>query len=180
MPEGRRWLLGCGAALLPLTGCGFHAVYGRGGDAGGNAGGASADLAAVHVGLMPERSGQLLRLALQERLERGGAGIGYRYELRVAFALADQGIAIQQDNSITRERLIGSADFTLFGNDPARPTLFGGSARKVDGFDVIDQEFFAADQEREAVVRRIAEGVADQISLQLAAYFRRRSLTRPA
>lgn len=176
MPSGRRWLLCRAAALLPLAGCGFHAVYGQ----AGNAPGASADLAAIHVGLLPERSGQLLRQALQERLERGGAGVGYRYELRVGFALADQGIAIQQDNSITRERLVGTADFTLFGNDPSRPTLFGGSARKVDGFDIVNQEFFAADLERETVVRRITEGLADQISLQLAAYFRRRSLAKPA
>ncbi len=176
MPRGRRWVLGRAAALLPLAGCGFHAVYGRAGVTAG----ASADLAAIHVGLLPERSGQLLRLALQERLERGGAGLGYRYDLQLGFALEDLGIAIQRDNSITRERLIGTADFTLFGNDPSRPTLFGGSARKVDGFDIIDQEFFAADLERETVVRRIAEGLADQISLQLAAYFRRQSLAKPA
>ena len=176
MPRGRRWLLCRAAALLPLAGCGFHAVYRR----AGNAAGASADLAAIHVGLLPDRSGQLLRLALQERLERGGVGVGYRYDLQLAFALADLGIAIQQDNSVTRERLVGTADFTLFGNDPSRPTLFGGSARRVDGFDIIDQEFFAADLQREAVVRRIAEGLADQISLQLAAYFHRQSLARPA
>lgn len=176
MPSGRRRLLGQVAALLPLAGCGFHAVYGR----TGSVPGAAAELATVHVGLLPERSGQLLRLALQERLERGGTGIGYRYELQVGFALADQGIAIQRDNSITRERLVGTADFTLFGNDPARPTLFGGSARKVDGFDIVDQEFFAADLQRETVTRRIAEALADQISLQLAAYFRRRSLAEPA
>ena len=174
MPEGRRWLLARGLALLPLAGCGFHAVYGQ----GGGTAGASAALAAIHVGLLPDRSGQLLREALQERLERGGVGIAYRYELQVAFALADQGIAIQRDNSITRERLIGSADFTLVDMDPARPTLFGGSARKVDGFDVINQEFFNADLQRESVTRRITEGLADQISLQLAAYFRRRSLAQ--
>ncbi len=176
MPDGRRWLLARGLALLPLAGCGFHATYAR----SGSGAAASADLAAIHVGLLPDRSGQLLREALQERLERGGPGIAYRYDLRVAFALADQGIAIQRDNSITRERLVGSADFTLIGNDPARPTLFGGSARNVDGFDIIDQEFFNADLQRETVTRRITEALADQISLQLAAYFRRRSLSQPA
>ena len=177
MPEGRRRLLALlPSALLPLAGCGFHAVYGR----TATGAGASADLAAIRVALLPDRSGQLLREALQERLERGGLGVAYRYDLRVAFALADQGIAIQRDTSVTRERLVGTADFTLIGNDPARPTLFGGTSRSVDGFDIVNQEFFNADLQRESVTRRIAEALADQISLQLAAYFRRRSLSRPA
>ena len=176
MPERRRQVLGWLGVALPLAGCGFRPVYSQVGDSAG----ASADLAAIHVALIPERSGQLLRLALQERLERGGNGVGYRYELRVALNIADQGIAIQQDNSVTRDRLIGAADFTLFADDPSRPTLLTGSAHKVDGFDQIDQEFFAADLERDAIVRRLTDGLADQISLQLATYFHHRAASRPA
>lgn len=173
MLERRRQVLGWLALAMPVAGCGFRPVYGRVGDSAGAVG----DLAAIHVALIPERPGQLLRLALQERLERGGTGVGYRYELRVALNIDDQGIAIQRDNSVTRDRLIAAADFTLFANDPLRPTLLTGSARKVDGFDQINQEFFAADLERDAIVRRLTEGLADQISLQLAAYFRHRSAT---
>ena len=59
--------------------------------------------------------------------------------------------------------------------------LARGSARAIDGLNILDQQFFAADLENEAVQRRLAEQIADQIVLQLAAYFRqpRRRLLPP-
>ncbi len=61
----------------------------------------------------------------------------------------------------------------------SRRTLTSGSARAVDGYDVINQQFFAGDLENEQVVRRLAEAVADQVMLQLADYFDAHAQVRP-
>ena len=157
-----------------LPGCGFSPVYGSRGD--GEAGPAEAGLAAITVGPLPERGGQLLRQALQARFDRGAAGIQRRYDLAVAFALGADVIGIQQDNSVTRVRLIGSALWSLTAQDPQRSTLTSGSARAVDGYNIIDQQFFASDLESDMVQRRLAMALAEQITVQLAAFFKRRAV----
>src|SRR5665647_3954399 len=78
-------LAGLAAAVMLLAatpGCGWQPVYG--GAQGDVAGPAQAGLAETSVALIPERSGQLLRQALQARFDRGGAGTGQRYELAVS------------------------------------------------------------------------------------------------
>jgi LPS-assembly lipoprotein len=168
----RRGLLALAAAPV-LAGCGFHPVYAPAPGAAGSA--AAQGLAEINVGLIPERSGQELRLALQERFERAGIAAARRYDLSVTFGVASESISIQQDTSSTYLRLVGTAQYHLTARDPNRSTLTSGSARSVDGLNVFDQQFFAEDQEIEAVTRRIAEAVADQIALQLALYFRKQA-----
>ena len=40
---------------------------------------------------------------------------------------------------------------------------------------IFDSQYFAADLETEAVPRRLADALADQIAIQLAAFFRKRA-----
>jgi LPS-assembly lipoprotein len=161
-------LLGAGAAL---NGCGFQPVYMR--TASGNAGPAQRDLAAVEVAIIPDRPGQVLRQALQERLEGGSSGEQRRFDLRVSFWIAGEGLAVQPDTTSSRVRLIGNASWTLYAQDPAHTFLVNGGARAVDGLNEFDAQFFGADLETESVQRRIAGAVADQITAQLAIYFRK-------
>jgi LPS-assembly lipoprotein len=169
----RRQMLRLGACAS-LSGCGFQPVYMP--TASGRAGPAERDLAAIQVDLIPERPGQLLRQALQERFE-GAAGSGpRRYDLAVAFWISGEGIAIQPDTIATRVRLIGNANWTLLAQDPGRTKLSSGSAKAVDAINILDTQYFAADLENEAVQRRLAEAVADQITLQLAVFFRKRAV----
>ena len=80
-------------------------------------------------------------------------------------------MAIQPDRSVTRIRLAGAATWTLTAQNVQRSTLTSGSARTIDGYNILDEQIFAADMENEMVQQRIAEAIADQITLQLAAYF---------
>ncbi len=164
---GRR--LAAIAAAVALGGCGFRPMYAAAPK--GDAGPAASGLAEITVGLIPERTGQLLHLALQERFERNGLALAHRYDLAVNFSVTAQAIGYQQDTSITFMRWIGIATYTLFAQDARRTPLASGLARSVDGMNIFDQELFASTLEGEAVQRRIAEAVADQIALQLAAYF---------
>ncbi len=172
---GRRvGLLGVASAL---AGCGFHPLYAP---VGGVLGPASTELAAIYVAIMAERSGQLLRQALQRRFEGAGLGIAKTYELTGGLGVAAESIAMQRDTSATRVRLIGSAPWVLstLGLQPA--VLTQGTARSIDGYNVFNQQYFAADLESDAAQRRIAESIADQITLQVASFLKRRATAKPA
>jgi len=168
---GRAWLLV--VVGLGLAGCGFHPLYGPSGN--GGTGPAQTGLAQISVGLIPERSGQLLRQALQARFERGGSGVAARYDLAVYYGLSAEGIAIEPDSSISRIRMIGSATWYLTAQDPQRRTLTSGTARAMDAYNLLNSQIFTGDLDNEMVQRRIAEAVADQITLQLASYFDKRA-----
>jgi LPS-assembly lipoprotein len=158
------------AALALLPGCGFRPAYMP--TASGEAGVAQREMAAVFVDTIPERSGQLLRQALQERFERTGPGVQRRYSLNVSYGIGGEGIAILPDTSVTRIRLTGNADWYLVAQDPAKTRLATGHARAIDGFNILNQQYFFSDLSNEAAQRRIAEVVADQIAIQVAAWFR--------
>ena len=158
---------------LALSGCGFQPVYMP--TATGKAGVAQRELAAIHVNLIPDRPGQELRQALQDRLELAGGDVKRRYDLQVGFSVAGEGIAIQNDDTATRVRLIGTAIWTLTAQDSGKTKLSSGFAKAVDAMNILDSQYFALDLENEAVQKRIAETLADQITMQLAAFFRKRT-----
>jgi LPS-assembly lipoprotein len=155
-----------------VAACGFRPVYGPA--ASGKDSAAAAALAEISVGIIPERTGQLLRLALQERFERAGIAAARKYDLAVSFAITGEVVGIQQDTTSTYVRLVGTATYSLVAQDPGRATLTSGSARTIDGYNIFDQQFFAMDQENDAVERRMSQTVADQIALQLASFFANR------
>jgi hypothetical protein len=163
-----RRCLSAGLALA-LAGCGFHPVYMP--TAAGKAGPAQRELSSVFVNIIPERPGQLLRQALQERFG-DDSGTPATYDLQVAFSIAGEGVAVEQNNIATRLRLTGTATFTLLGRADKHPVLLTGSARAIDGVNIFDSQYFAADLEVEAEQKRIAENIASQIAVQLASWFR--------
>jgi LPS-assembly lipoprotein len=148
--------------------------------ASGQAGPAQRELAAIDVALIPDRPGQLMRQALQDRFEGTGEIVTRRYNLVVSFWIAGSGIGVQPDSTVTRTRLIGSAIWTLTAQDAGHTRVTGGSAHATDAINNLDTQLFASDLENEVVQKRLAEAVADQITLQLAAFFRKRAATTAA
>ena len=169
-PVQRRWVVAGAAALL--AGCGFRPLYAPGGDAPSVA---QAELAAIYVSLLPDRSGQLMRQALQQRFEGAGTGIAKRYECDVLLVLLPEATSIQRDNSTTRLRLIGTASWTLRDLSIERTVVANGTARSVDGYNVLNQQFFALEVENDAATRRITSALADQMTLQLSSFFASRA-----
>jgi LPS-assembly lipoprotein len=169
-PLGRRQVLALG---LALSGCGFQPVYMP--TATGKPGVAQREMAAIHVNLIPQRPGQELRQALQERLEMGATGVLPLYDLSVGYGVSGEGLAVLSDNNATRIRLIGTAAWTLTTHNPPKAKLTNGFAKALDGLNILDSQYFALDLENEAVQKRIAEALADQIAIQIAAYFRKRA-----
>lgn len=167
---GRRLL--CLGGLAMLSGCGFQPVYMP--TAAGRPGVAQRELAAVYVGIIPDRPGQLLRQALQQRFGND-SGTPATYDLTVSFSIAGEGIAIESSNLATRFRLNGTANWRLLARDAKRTPLASGLARAMDGVNVFDSQYFAADLETEAKQKTIAENLATQIATQLAIWFRQQA-----
>lgn len=159
-------------ASLGLGGCGFQPLYMP--TASGKAGAAERELSAINVPIIPDRPGQLLRQALQAKFAND-SGAPKRYDLAVSYWISGEGISIQTDNSATRIRVLGYANWILTAQDPARTRLTEGSARTMDGLNIFNQQYFALDMENEVIQRRLAEQLADQVATQLALWFRQRA-----
>ena len=177
MPDVRRVarravLLGGGAAL---AGCGFRPLYMP--SASGAPGPAAAEMAAIYVPVASERPGQLLRQELQQRFEGTGTGTAKRYELVSYISVSAEAIAIQRDSSSSRIRLVGSAPWVLRVLSLDHAVLAQGTSRILDGYNILNQQYFAADLESEVVIRRVAAALADQITTQVGAFFLQRAKT---
>lgn len=170
----RRNVLTLGLLGTALAGCGFRPVYMP--TASGKPGVAERELAAVEVRPIGDRPGQLLRQALQERFG-SDAGPPHRYVLTAGFSIAGEAVGIQADNSPTAVRLTGSVNWTLKTRDSVGTTLTTGTARALDNFNVFAEQYFAATLETDAVQKRLAEALADQVALQLAIWFNHRAET---
>ena len=159
------------ASVLAVGACGFRPLYGT---ASGT--GPQRELEAIDVALLPDRSGQLLREALQQRLDHG-EGLAKRYMLSVSYGVAGDSISIQRDSTATRVREVATASWSLKAMDPAQTVITTGTARALDGVNIIDQQYFAADLEGETATLRVTETVANQIVQQIASFFARRAKT---
>lgn len=164
----RRALLA--SSPLVLAGCGFQPVYMP--SAGDTPGVAQRELAAIYVPIIPDRPGQLLRQALQQRFA-GADGAGTPlYNLNVSYWIAGQGLGITPDNVATYLRLTGNANWTLVSHNPPQTPITSGYARVMDDVNIFQNQYFGADLETWAAYQRIAQATADQIALRLAVYFR--------
>jgi LPS-assembly lipoprotein len=172
-PLAKRGLLG---GLLGLTGCGFRPLYGPVSAADGSPADLQAELAAVRIGPLFERTGQLLRRSLQRRFEDSLPGTPARYMLNVSYDLGSEILGYRPDGAITRVRftLAGNWNLTTLGVPPQR---LAGSAipfRELDSFNIPDLQFFAADSSRDAALERLMDGISDEVSRQVAMELRRR------
>jgi LPS-assembly lipoprotein len=156
-------LSGLGGAL---TACGFHPVYLPTDDHPGP----QADLAEIEVGPIYERPGQILRESL---LDRFGTepGTTRKFDLSVNFWITGEAQGVLNFTQPTRIRLVASSSWTLMSRG-AKPTkLAEGYDRMTDGFDIFDAQYFAQDLDNEHVQRRLAEAMAERITLRLAMWF---------
>lgn len=173
--SSRRALLGV-AGLLGLSGCGFRPLYGPVTAADGSNADIAAELAAVRVGPIYERTGQLLRRNLQRRLEDSAPGTPARYQLNVSYVPGVEVLGYRRDGTITRLRytFTGTWDLSTLSVPPqtvARSTI---PYRTIDSFNIPDLQFFSADSARDAMESRAMDQLADEVARQVAMALRRR------
>lgn len=160
----RRAILGV-LALAPLGGCGFRPLYGSGD--GAVSAGAAAELAKVRVASIPDRNGQLLQRALEQRLRRHG-DVPAAYDLRCGITFGQDIQGFRRDGIPSRVRSAATANWFLFTAASPPVAVANGAERTFDAFNIPENQFFAADTSREAMERRLVETLADDIVLRLA------------
>ena len=152
--------------LLPALGaCGFHPLYGAGDQT------ALDRLPDIFVQPIGDRSGQELRLALQQRLAGTSDAEPQGYTLAVSYSIAGEAVGINGDNSAERTRLVGRAHWVLASVSPTTVPVTSGDARVVDGFNIINEQYFASTLATEATQQRLAGNLADIVATQLATWF---------
>lgn len=173
--SSRRALLGA-AGLLGLSGCGFRPLHGPIAGADGSTSDLAAELAAVRVGPVYDRTGQLLRRNLQRRLEDSAPGTPARYELNVSYVPGVEVLGYRRDGTITRIRYTFTGNWELATlSVPPQPVARAAIPfRTFDSFNIPDLQFFSADSARDAMEARAMETLAEEVTRQVAMALRKR------
>jgi LPS-assembly lipoprotein len=129
----------------------------------------SSDLAAVEVGLIPNRTGQLLRNELIRLLNPGAESHPSRYTLSVTLKETVNTFAIQRSGFATTANVEAIATYTLTEEATGNP-LLAGTSRAISGYNLLDNDFstyVAAGDTR----TRAVDQLAFEIRNRLAAHF---------
>jgi LPS-assembly lipoprotein len=164
-PAGRRTALLLGLGGL-LVGCGFHPVY----KSVGAGPGPQVGLSEIEVGPIYERPGQILRDALLTQMGIE-PGTPRKFDLEVKFWITGEMQGVLNFTQATRIRLVANSSWTLLSRGSKQVRLTEGADRLVDGFDIFDAQYFEQDLANEAVQRRLAQSMAERITLRLAMWF---------
>lgn len=150
------------ALCLLTAACGFRPMYGRSN--------LSPLLASVYVEPIAERDGFELRNRLIELLQSDGQQTGKRYHLRIVLNESSQGIALQNDATITRYNQNLEARYTL--TDAGGTVLTSGVQTALSAYNVVDSPYATLMAAQDSS-KRAAMDMAERIQLDLGAWFRR-------
>lgn len=168
----RRGLL---AVAGTASACGFRPLYGPEATSG-ETGDLQQELAAVRVGGIPDRFGQVLRRELERRFEGAAPGTAARYALAVEVSFGAEPLGYRRDGAITRLRYTASGQWVLstLAVPPQRVAASAIPFRTLDSFNIPDLQFFAADSARDAMELRLADVISEEVTRQVAMALRRR------
>lgn len=159
LSDRRALLRGLGAgfgAVLLLPGC-LRPMLAEGGAATALRG--RIDLPSING-----RVGYHLYKRLEDRL---GTPVRPDYRLDVALTFRDRGLAISQDDAVTRITMTAEADWALYAKGTTEP-LLRDRAMTQSGYNATGS-LFAARQTRRDIERRLARDLGDRISRVLLA-----------
>ena len=162
---GRRSLLLTGAAAL-LGGCGFRPLYAP--TATGST--VSEGLQSVEVGVIPDRTGQILRTLLIQRLNPRGIPDGPRYRLAARVTESEEELGITDTDDATRANLTLDVLYELEDVE-TRDTVTTGRLRTTTSFNILDDEYatrVGRDSARERGLTQSADDLVLRLSLLLS------------
>ena len=150
------------AALCTMLGaCGFHPMYGSA---------LAPQLSSIYVEPIEERDGFELRNTLIDRLNSDGRLEGKKYRLKITLDEATQGIALQNDATITRYNNMLNARFVL--SDVQGNVLTQGSQTELSAYNVVNSPYATLTAQQDSA-RRAAQDMAERIHLELGVWFRK-------
>jgi LPS-assembly lipoprotein len=168
------------ATALLVSACGFHPLY------GGMNGGMQKTLATIYVEPVADKIGYELRNTLIDLLDGPGTTAGAAYRLKLDLTQTTQGIALQNDATITRYNDTLKVTYTL--TDMGGKVVTKGIETGLSAYNVLpsgnttingvqvprsnaNYGTLAAQQDAD---KRAAEDIAERIRLDLNVYFSQR------
>ena len=156
------------AALLLLSACGLHPLYG-----GGASSPVASTLRSVEVGPIAGQAGWLVRNKLIDRLGEAGQGAA-AYRLDVTLDDNITAFGLRSDQAATRERRTLRARYQLVSLATGEVVL-DATAGSDAGIDIVSSDYATVAAEQTAL-ENLSEAVADQIVGRVGLYAAR---TRP-
>jgi LPS-assembly lipoprotein len=152
--------LAAAALCVLLAGCGFHPMYG---------GQVAPQMAQIFVEPIAERDGFEMRESLIELLQSDGLEAGKKYRLKITLNESSQGIALQNDATITRYNNTLNAKYTL--TDAKGDVLTTGTQTEMSAYNVVQSPYATLVAQQDST-KRAAQDVAELIRLDLGVWFR--------
>ena len=158
-------LAGLPIAALALSGCGFHPLYGTiGADPA-----AQRIFASIYVEpIEQERTGYELRNDLMDLLRAANRPQGSGYRLKVTVSETREGVALQNDATITRYDLAFTAKYEL--TDANLKVVTKGTETTLESFDVAQSPYSSLTGQEDGE-KRAAKDIAEHIRIDLGVYF---------
>jgi len=150
------------ALCVALAGCGFTPLYGGGKVA--------PQLSSIYVEPIAERNGYELRTRLIELLNSDGVLAGKRYRLKITMSESSQGIALQNDATITRYNNRIQAKYVL--SDASGTLVTQGTQSELSSYNVVQSPYATLAGEQDSA-KRAAQDMAERIRLELGVWFRK-------
>jgi LPS-assembly lipoprotein len=151
--------------ILLAAACGFEPMYGE------NRGTAArAEMQGVTVGAIPNRSGQLLRRYISDRIHDGDAVPQARYQLEINLVEAPrQHYGIQRDLTATYARLLLTGYFNL-RDIKTNQVVLTGSVNALSSYNIASDPFntvVAENDARDRAVRSLGDDLINRVSFYL-------------
>ncbi len=156
--------------LATVTACGFRPLYGPTADGRPET---LEKLSAVSVGRIQDRTGQLVRNELLNRINPRGQPANPSVHLSVNVNESIQNLAVQRDETATRANLILQASFKLTDTDTS-DLLFEGNVQSIASYNISTSADFATLSAETDARRRGASDLADEITARVAIFLAQR------
>lgn len=160
-------LLAISVCALALGGCGFHPLYGSGATAGALQGKFSQISVEPVYDMGVANTGYDLRNALIDSL--GATTGGAAYTLNAKLTVTTQGVALQNDASITRYNDTLSVTYTLTDTASGK-VVTNGTETGLSSYNVVSSPYAGLVAQQDAD-RRVAQDIAERIRIDLGVYF---------
>ena len=157
---------GCLVALVAtLGGCGFQPLYSPSSPHDWDPA-----LAAISIGPIPDRQGQILELALHQNLNPRGLGVAPRWRLNLILGVSRIDLGIQRNATTTSSEITAGASYSLV-EVTSGAVVYASTSRASGDFNQLVDAYATQVAEGNARERALKE-LADQIALRLVLYVR--------
>lgn len=152
--------------LIMATGCGFQPLYSHG---SGNSSHVLNQLSRIQINPVENRTGQILRNLLQDKLTPLGLPSSPTYKLTIALKETRSDMAILRDSTSTFAKVKMDAKYQLI-NIETKNVLDSGTVTSTAVFNIVSSEYANLSAQKDAR-RRTARIISDSVRERLALFF---------